>query len=390
MSSTINPEVADCVNNMTLNAIRNQNNELTNELERLNKKVLKNISPDTIKTKIKNITKAGVSQICGTKRCSKSDRCIIKYSDVTNSNLSLDDLKLFKNGITVLLVNDDYFKIFEKDDSSKSELDKYLISNIGSDNNISSLIVIIKENGDSGSNNLYVIYNKIKPIIDENNWIPVQRKDIEIPHGQTNKTNEYWEGHYYIDISGGSNNNKIQSHKEDITKYQLFIDICGYMDEKIGVHTTSALIFQLLYCHNILDHLDINKEKLDEFKDKYSNILSNILYDDGNILDWCNKFIKDNKLICPLQAKFIDFEYFMKENKKDPDYIQICHNEAMSKHIYKKDKINNVILSDFRPRNMFWGTLQGNMEQQTMTINEFHEYRKSVILRQNEYFSNGF
>ena len=36
----------------------------------------------------------------------------------------------------------------------------------------------------------FVIYDKIKPIIDENNWIPVQRKDIEIPHGQTNKTNE--------------------------------------------------------------------------------------------------------------------------------------------------------------------------------------------------------
>ena len=43
--------------------------------------------------------------------------------------------------------------------------------------------------------------------------------------------------------------------KEDITKYQLFIDICGYMDEKIGVHTTSALIFQLLYCYYYLQYL---------------------------------------------------------------------------------------------------------------------------------------
>ena len=82
MSSTIiNPEVTDCVNNMILNVIGNQNNELTNELERLNKEVINKISSDTIKTKLNNLNKASVCDMCGGKRISTNSRCIITYKD---------------------------------------------------------------------------------------------------------------------------------------------------------------------------------------------------------------------------------------------------------------------------------------------------------------------
>ena len=66
--------------------------------------------------------------------------------------------------------------------------------------------------------------------------------------------------------------------------------------------------------------------------------------------------------------------------------MQLCHNEAASKKRYFQDKTTNTFMSDYRPNNLFWGTHQGNMEQQDMTIQEYHCHIRSKSARLKKLF----
>ena len=52
-------------------------------------------------------------------------------------------------------------------------------------------------------------------------------------------------------------------------------------------------------------------------------------------------------------------------------FIDISHNEAVSKEKIYYCEDNNVLLSDFRPGNLFWDFHCCNMQQQDFTIEEY-------------------
>jgi hypothetical protein len=357
---------------------QNSNNEEI-KLQKLNKKVI-SFLPKKISEKISNIDKAQEGNILGSKRISRSSRMILPYS--LAKKFSLEQLQTFENGMAVSLENNDYFDIQTNED----ELSKYLLDNIGGNEKVSCIIVIHTNDGKSSSNNLRKIYKKIKQIIKNKKWKPIERINNN-NHGKTYKGNNNWEGHYYINISGGDQDS-IQSHEGKPKKYQIFNTYKGFMNPNVVIITQATLIYMFLHCENIEKYIKDHKI----FKEQYSEYLKNIKLDkdiDGydNIYDYCHdpclRFINNDILQCPLLLKKINISQFEISETKDPEYLNICHNEAIDKKKIYFDKELNTLVSDYRPTNLFWGTHLGNMMQQSNTISEYEKYIKELASRFN-------
>lgn len=357
-------------------------------------KTIKKIFPPSIITKIENNAKASNGYICGSQRVSTASRMLIDYKDIKN-NLSLSDLNLWKSGITVNLKNGDYFTICEKKDKGEklTEIDDYLLNNIGKDDNVSAIVTVMAENGSSSCVNYIPYLEKLKHKIDSDKWNPIKRTD-NIPRGETYRTNKYWTGEYYYNLSGGSNTFSEKSHEWAGEKppptCQIFTDFEGSMDPQVEKDCRDHLTYCVLFSDGIYDGIKVNEGEdkisiVNNLRSELESILKERSYDDGNVLEWSQTFIKDDVLYCPLQCKSIKFTDFLIGDKSN-DYLEISHNEAASKHIYKVDKKNNILLSDRRPLNIFWGTHLGNMGQQTMTIKEFHKSQREAVERQKELF----
>ena len=74
---------------------------------------------------------------------------------------------------------------------------------------------------------------------------------------------------------------------------------------------------------------------------------------------------------------------------KEKKGINISHNEAVNKEKIYPDSSNNIMLSDYRPGNLFWDTQIGNMQQQDFTIDEYWEeinkrIKRRIKLRQQQ------
>jgi len=354
-------------------------------LKKQNLKLLKKL-PDIVKTKIKNITgKAPVSSLCGGARIAKQSRFTIPYCQL--GSVTLDDLETINNGVIVVLENEDYFNLLQ----SSSPLDKYLLENIGGDKTVSAIVAFRSVGGTSSSAATMKIYEKMKPIIEEQKWIPVERiSTATIPHGKTYIGNDKWKGHYYVNICGGSNKKKVQTHCAENgslpAKFQLFNSVIGYMDAIIGIHLTSSMLYMLLFSTDIISETKLEEDSLASFKNEYESLLAKVCYDSGSVLVWCNRFIRGGQLICPLDGTPVPFKYFNITASKDHNYMHLCHNEAASKKKYFQDQTTNTFMSDCRPNNLFWGTHQGNMEQQDMTIEEYHYHLRTKVRRLNKLF----
>jgi len=357
----------------------------TAALKKQNSKLLKKL-PDIVKTKIKNITgKARVASLCGGARIAKHSRFTIPYRQL--GSVTLDDLRTINNGVVVVLENGDYFNI----QHSSSPLDKYLLENIGGDKTVSAIVAFRSVGGTSSSAATMKIYEKMKPIIEEQKWIPVERiSPATIPHGKTYIGNDKWKGHYYVNICGGSNKKKVQTHCAENgalpAKFQLFNCVGGYMNSAVGIHLTSSMLYMLLFSTDIISETDLKEDSLATFKKEYESLLAKVCYDSGSVLVWCNRFIRGGQLICPLDGTPIPFKYFNITASKDHNYMQLCHNEAASKKRYFQDQTINIFMGDHRPNNLFWGTHQGNMEQQDMTIEEYHYHLRTKVRRLNKLF----
>ena len=357
---------------------------VTLALKKQNSKLLKKL-PDIVKTKIKNITgKAPQSSLCGGARIAKQSRFTIPYCQL--GSVTLDDLRTINNGVIVVLENEDYFNI----QHSSSSLDKYLLENIGGNNIVSCIVAFYNTEGTTSSAVSLKTYERMKPVITAKQWKPLERISDPIPHGKTYIGNETWSGHYYANICGGSTTKKVQTHcavnGSLPAKFQLFNSVIGYMDAITGIHLTSSMLYMLLFSTDIISETKLEEGSLASFKNDYESLLAKVCYDSGSVLDWCNRFIIDGKLICPLDAAPIPFSNFMIKNCKNHNYMQLCHNEAASKKRYFQDQTTNTFMSDYRPNNLFWGTHQGNMEQQDMTIEEYHYHLHTKVRRLNKLF----
>lgn len=131
-----------------------------------------------------------------------------------------------------------------------------IINNIGSDNNVSA-IVVIKTSGYSGSSKEREEKNILDELIKVNNWKPIIKKTKE------NKGNDKWEGHYYYNISGGE---QITLKSWIGDEEQIFTTYKGFMTNIEVINSVKAsLLYMMLFIYDIdkiIDNDDNIKYKL--------------------------------------------------------------------------------------------------------------------------------
>lgn len=350
-------------------------NQFINELGRYN---------ENIKTKLKNIDKAGVDTIpCSTLRVSQNSRIYITREIVKQNNLTLEQLNTHKKGICVGITWDEYEKMKTESESESldDELDKYLFNHIGSDNNVSCIVAILKEKGYSGSSKERQDKIKLDQEAIFKNWFPIRRK-LNINTNTSRKVNEgndKWEGHYYYSISGGEQETmKSWTGKEP----QLFTTHKGFItsDQVMNANYVS-LLYMIIHVH------DIHKafESIHHYKTTFENYLkqSSSKYlgksSYNSIMELPCIINKNRHLISPILCKPISIDDFCKKHA-----LNISHNVAVSKNIILFCDEKKVLLSDYRPGNLFWDFKHANMRQQDDTIQEYWEaIEQSIELRKN-------
>ena len=338
--------------------------------------------PIGITKKIKNNNgKCGTSSTLSTGRTVAYGRSILPYHVALKCKLcDIRKLQTFYEGVVVELINEDYFNVKRNNDDETS---KYLIENLGGNETVSSIISVMSTNGDSGSSYAEACFKKFEEEIEKNSWFPVERKpeyckdDKKYDKGITiTQGNDKWHGHYYKDISGGSNKNiKDKEKQEKPKKFQIFISYHDYANEEVCKHIDAMMVYYILHCFDIEKYVPASK--VIELKENFETLLKEIYYDDGCLYDSpimqkCLQ-IKDGQktLMCPLTDKKISVDAFLIMDKHCPDSIQICHNEAVSKEKIYFDETRGYIITARRPQNLFWGIQRGNMQQQEQTIDEF-------------------
>jgi hypothetical protein len=337
-------------------------------INKLNKEITK-LLPPSIQTKIGNISgkaQDDSSIPCTTKRVSKDSRLYIPYYVVKKNNLTIEQLDTHNNGICVglsyrSLVN------FERNQEELGELEKYLINNIGSDNNVSSIVTIINDgdySGESGSDHLRKELNEFEKIIKDKHLTPVVRKEIKTKN--YNHNNDKWEGHYYYCIKGGDQETK-QSWVG--SEPQLFTTFKNFLTNKQVIDDTKAcLLYQFLHLRDINEYID--NDKVINYKNQYKIYLGQAYYQNKSCLDLIHEIPyilnKEGYLNSPILCKELSIKNFCAVKEVD-----ISHNEAVNKHKIYYDETNKIMLSDFRPGNLFWDLHLGNMRQQDDTVSEY-------------------
>lgn len=333
--------------------------------------------PKNIRTKLKNINKAGICDVCPTKRVSQNSRISLPYYIIRKSGLTLDQLKTYTNGVVIEVPFREYERIRKSsvgDITSNDELDEYIINNIGGEtsNLVAAIVTIRKEDGYSGSSVQREDLVRLKNEIVVRGWEPVAYNPEKTIKGKKNKGNANWSGHYYYKISGGSQ----QSFKSHPNKEpQIFTTHKGFMStDKIIIDVMTSLVWQILHIFDI-DKF-IPREDALKYKQTLEDYLKNTTYLGKSCYESMKKLenIRDGKLISPVTQKEISINAFDKETvdggNKD-EIVDISHDDAVNKNNIRFCPENNVMLSDYFPGNLFWDTHLGNMQQQSFTVKEY-------------------
>jgi len=333
--------------------------------------IIKNL-PKNIRTKLKNINKAGICDVCPTKRVSQNSRILLPYYIIRKSGLTLDQLKTYTSGVVIELPFREYERI-SNSSVGNDELDAYIVNNIGgaTTNAVAAIVTIRKENGYSGSSVQREDLKRLENEIVVKAWEPVAYNPEKTMKGKKNKGNENWSGHYYYKVSGGSQ----QSFKSHPNKEpQIFTTHKGFMStDKIIVDVMTSLVWQILHIFDI-DKF-IPREDALKYKQILEDYLKNTTYLGKSCYDSMKKLenIRDGKLISPITQKEISINAFDKETVdggKD-EIVDISHDDAVNKNNIRFCPENNVMLSDYFPGNLFWDTHLGNMQQQSFTVKEY-------------------
>jgi hypothetical protein len=328
--------------------------------------------PKNIRTKLKNINKAGICDVCPTKRVSQNSRILLPYYIIRKSGLTLNQLKTYTSGVVIELPFREYERI-SSINSNNDELDAYIVTNIGGEttNPVVAIVTIRKENGYSGSSVQREDLVRLKNEIVVRGWEPVAYNPEKTIKGKKNKGNANWSGHYYYKISGGSQ----QSFKSHPNKEpQIFTTHKGFMTtEKIIKDVMASLVWQMLHTFDI--EKCIPGEDALKYKQILEDYLKNTTYLGKSCYESMKKLenIRDGKLISPITQKEISINAFDKETVdggKD-EIVDISHDDAVNKNNIRFCPENNVMLSDYFPGNLFWDTHLGNMQQQSFTVKEY-------------------
>lgn len=363
------------------------------------KEIIKRL-PKAIQTKIQNINKAGVCIICTTKRVSQTSRRVCEYGHVVKCNHTIEQLRTHTNGVVIEVPYREYKRIKTVDALALSPLDEYILNNIGgnSNNAVVAVISIRKENGFSGSSSHRTELEEFKKEIELRNLEPIYEINRTTTTTMTtttgtiklgkNKGHLNWGGHYYYNVSGGSQES-FKSHPT--SEPQIFTTSKGFMSNSNVVgDVIISLVWQMLHCYDLSIHIP-NEEDILKYKKVFEEYLKTKIYLGKSCFHHLTELenIHDGKLISPITREYISIHAFDCEKtlNKD-DQANISHNEAVNKDKSYFCPDQNVILSDYRPGNLFWDTRLGNMQQQSYTIQEYwSEMEKRNTIRTTQLHS---
>jgi hypothetical protein len=361
-------------------------------VKRLIGEIIKKL-PKNIRTKLKNINKAGKCDVCTTKRVSQNSRILLPYDIIRKCGLTLDNLKMHTSGVVIDVPFREYERIrnsFVGDITiNHDELDAYILDNIGGEttNPVAAIVTIRKENGYSGSSLQRVDLARLTNEIAVKGWKPVAYNQEKTIKGKKNKGNVNWSGHYYYNISGGSQQS-FKSHPDK--EPQIFTTHKGFMSsEKVITDVMASLVWQKLHVFDIDKY--IPRENALEYKQTLEDYLKNTKYFGKSCYELMKNFenIRDGKLISPITQKEISINAFDKETVGEckDEIVDVSHNEAVNNHNIRFCPENNVMLSDYFPGNLFWDTHLGNMQQQSFTVKEYWTEIEERIAKRNSWLA---
>ena len=345
--------------------------------------------PKNIQTKLKNINKAGACDVCDTKRVSQDSRILLPYQIIRACELTLDQLKMHINGIVIDVPFQEYERISSRSSNNNNdELDAYIINNIGGEtiNTVAAIVTIKNEDGYSGSSAEREDLIRLKNEIVVKGWQPVACNPEKTIKGKKNIGNANWSGHYYYKISGGSQQSfKSHPDKED----KIFTTYKGFMStKKIITDVMASLVWQMLHIFDI-DKF-ISTEDALKYKQTLEDYLKKTMYLGESCYESMKKLenIRDGKLISPITQKEISINAFDFDGGcKEDENIDISHNEPVNDKKIHFCQENNVMLSDYRPGNLFWDTHLGNMQQQSFTVKEYWAEMEERSVKRNSWLA---
>ena len=345
---------------------------------------IRNILPRLTKTFFINLNgKSEIAEVCPLKRTNRGERVYCTLKQLKDNGLftmeflnRCNERNLFEGGIYISIVNEE----LEEIENSETEESRFLLDSLGGDGNVSSLIHIRSEKGNSGSAAPREFYERFaSSYIEERDLQPISRREgITSPVG---RGNEKIQGHFVINLKGGSNNS-ICNPNVSGARYQIFNPINGYADEYIQRDRLAKFLYLYIHAGGIETII-----KDDAQRNSYKSLLEEYMrgqnYDDGNLFektlrysyhqegvdDYVVEFIIDGILTCPLTNEQITVERF-----RDGDNpVQICHEESAADNKLYFDQTQGRVCTAVRPNNLFFGYKLGNMQQQNMDIITFHK-----------------
>lgn len=313
-------------------------------------KIISNLKKN-IKTKIDKIGIASYdkSSYISLKRISRNMRAFWYYDDFIdfyNKNNfeiinSLD--KEITNGLVIVLLNNNLFDII----NNKNEINDFIFKRIGSDLNISSIILIKRCHNNKYLENstLEKYISDLDTLIEKYKWEPLKKIYND------NSGNNKWTGHYAINTSSGVQKGKI------IGNIQLANNISDYCSKEMCHIIKYQMVYYMLLTNNSEKlFIDENKNNVSMYKKIFKE------YCKKHNLE-INDYTEDDKLICGISFKPILYSDF------ETDDIQVCHLEPVTKYKIQYNDRYKLITSNFY-KNMCWGFKTANMTQLDNSIED--------------------
>jgi hypothetical protein len=299
-----------------------------------------------------------VSSIISLKRIGRHMRASIPYKhfrDLFERNLSdftiLDRLdEIMINGLVVELINEEVFKV--KESAQVDPFDKYVFERIGSNLNISTIVLIKRCH-----KNTYMVSGQLEKLLadfnqlkEEHSWTPLQKLKAD------NSGNDKWVGHYGIDTTGGS--------QKGITEgaIQLANDIIDYCHEDLSKIVKYQLGFYLFHIENAEKCLTSEKKShVEEYKLLFR------AYCEEQQLDIHTKVVEyldeNGRLRCCISDKTINYTDI------ETGKVQLCHLEPVTTCKLQYD-VKYGLISAHHYNNVALGLQTANMAQLNNSLEE--------------------
>jgi len=347
----------------------------------------------SLKTKFNNINgKTGQYNVpleLFQQRTHKSNRVLIEWKTVMRNKLTIDDLSLFEGDVVVGFVNNDYF---DEVNLEFKDLFKELKSRLGSDQSVSSMILIKSEGGNPSSKVQRIAYKKlINEFPDYENHLIVRNEKAKL--SGRSKGNDRFSGFIYFDIRGGLQD-RTSSHNH-LDAPNLFNPAVEYSSKSVCLDIDLTLHYYALKSISVEDRDSTYNDLIKDYEFALSEIIYPSISENENynsLLDYCDDHPslkidssrKNRHLHDPIQFEKIFLKDFSVKIKSDIKNIDLSHNEPVNFEKFYIDQKNNEILSASRPTNLFWSRHLSNMMQQNSTLTEYFERQEELVEKRNQ------